>query len=50
MNRRNFLRLGSLFVPVVVAPTVAYSFCGGWARPELPYEWGDKERTYKAKS
>ena len=32
MNRRNFLRLGSLFVPAVVAPTVAYSFL--WARPE----------------
>jgi hypothetical protein len=36
MNRRNFLRLGSLFVPVVVAPTVAYSFL--WARPES-YVW-----------
>ncbi len=31
MNRRNFLKLGSLFVPAVVAPTVAYSFCGGWS-------------------
>ncbi len=26
MNRRGFLKLGSLFVPVVAAPTVAYSF------------------------
>ena len=34
MNRRNFLRLGTLFVPVVAAPTVAYSFCGGWKSPE----------------
>ncbi len=29
MNRRNFLKLGALFVPVVAAPTVAYSFL--WA-------------------
>lgn len=34
MNRRNFLKLGSLFVPVVAAPTVAYSFCGGWQNSE----------------
>lgn len=26
MNRRNFLKVGALFVPVVAAPTVAYSF------------------------
>jgi hypothetical protein len=32
MNRRNFLKLGALFVPVVAAPTVAYSFI--WAKPE----------------
>jgi len=36
MNRRSFLRLGALFVPVVATPTVAYSFCGGW-RNELIY-------------
>ena len=26
MNRRNFLKMGSLFLPAVAAPTVAYSF------------------------
>ena len=26
MNRRSFLKLGALFVPVAAAPTVAYSF------------------------
>jgi hypothetical protein len=30
-TRRDFLKLGALFVPVVAAPTVAYSFL--WARP-----------------
>ena len=30
MNRRGFLKLGALFVPVVAAPTVAYSFL--WAK------------------
>lgn len=30
-TRRDFLKLGTLFVPVVAAPTVAYSFL--WARP-----------------
>jgi hypothetical protein len=32
MNRRSFLKLGSLFAPVVTAPTVAYSFL--WANPD----------------
>lgn len=32
MNRRNFLKIGALFVPVVAAPTVAYSFL--WGSPE----------------
>ncbi len=26
MNRRSFLKVGALFVPAAVAPTVAYSF------------------------
>lgn len=32
VTRRDFLRLGALFVPVAAAPTVAYSFL--WAKPE----------------
>ncbi len=32
-TRRDFLRLGALFVPAVVAPSVAYSFL--WARREI---------------
>ena len=37
MNRRNFLRLGALFVPAaVVEPRRVYSFI--WARPER-YVW-----------
>lgn len=31
MNRRQFLRVGALFVPAVVVPRVAYSFI--WAPP-----------------
>ncbi len=31
VNRRQFLRVGALFVPVVAAPRVAYSFI--WAPP-----------------
>jgi hypothetical protein len=30
IDRRNFLRLGSLLIPAVIAPTVAYSFL--WER------------------
>lgn len=36
MNRRNFLKLGALFVPVAAAPTVAYSFI--WARERSPLD------------
>lgn len=36
MNRRNFLRLGALFVPAVVEPTRVYSFI--WGRKER-YVW-----------
>jgi len=37
MNRRNFLRLGALFVPAaVIEPRRVYSFI--WARPEW-YVW-----------
>lgn len=32
MNRRNFLKLGALFVPAVVTPAVVYSFL--WSRSE----------------
>lgn len=35
MNRRNFLRLGALFVPLPVEPRRAYSFLTG-RLPEVP--------------
>jgi hypothetical protein len=36
MNRRNFLKLGALFVPALVEPRRAYSFL--WAKPTYVWE------------
>ncbi len=35
MTRRNFLKIGALFVPAVAAPTIAYSFLTGGASNAL---------------